>query len=622
MYIRFEDIELEGFMSIGQSKVPLANRGMTRIHGINNYDTGSQSNGAGKSTILDGIIWTLTEETARGAKDVININWKGWVLTRLKFQVDDNRYEVRRTRKHPDYGTNLNIIKNDEDISGNTYTKSKEILKTELNLLDTDMIISILLLSQGLPGKFSSMKPKKRKERLEELSNSMGFIGELQSKVGSKLKDLNKVVIEDDKVVASSEALVETHRTSIQSKKDYLENQEKIQSQGLSEEEYSKLSEEVSHLQNEADSINSQVQKVDEKYNIKSSEQNHLNRQLSEYGNQITQAQMSTQHATSKIEYAKENVVRLGQELNVVTHAQCYACHQNIVDQERVESMKSEITEKIRSEKTIMFDNDSIIKNNDQLIHSTTTAKEGIESALDVISKDLNDLSNDKQNLFENYTNIQSKIKPINDRLKLGVRTQTSYEFIESEITQLEEDIVKLQKDIDEVNKRLGTNKKEVDILNWLNRQSSREFRSYLLEGVVQYLNQQLSTYSEILYDDNSKIQLVLDKNNLDLRYLDKSYENLSGGERRRIDLCMQLALRDLCMNETGLGFNILALDEIFDNLDSEGISRVLDMMKVKSSEVDSLLIITHNESLSMPYDSQIVVEKGVDGLSQVVENH
>ncbi|AMM44935.1 DNA repair protein [Bacillus phage SP-15] len=622
MYVNFKYLKLEGFLSIGEAEVVLNDRGMTRIHGINNYDEGSKSNGSGKSSLLEGIIWTLTEETARGTKDVINDTWKGWVLSELIFDVDKVEYKLTRTRKHPDHGTNLKIEKNGEDISGNTYTKSKEILAQELPFLDKDMIISILLISQGMPGRFSGMKAKRRKERLEELSNSTGFINELQGRINRKSKSLTKLITEDEKVLATARSSIQIHRSSIETKKEYLERQQQVQSQGLTQQEYDKLHAELDQLQISSNEVSEAVQKLDEKLSIKVAESNHLRNQLSQFDSQIAQAKMQIQHTENLVNSARNNVISLGQELQLISHAQCYACKQDIVDQNRVEQMKADITNKIKAEKQTMFDGDNAIKIANQTILSTEKAKQGAQSALNLVDEEIKSITASKQELVINANQIYAQMQPINERLKLGIKSDTSFDFIESEISQLELDISELQKQIDEVEARLLVNKKDADILNWLGRQSSRDFRSYLLKGVVDYLNHRLGNYSEMLYNDKSKVYLKLDGNDLDLYYVTKPYENLSGGERRRVDLCMQLALRDLCRNETDLVFNILALDEIFDNLDAEGITRVLEMIKVVSSEVDSLLIITHSENLSMPYDSQILVEKTHEGFSRVVESY
>ena len=65
---------------------------------------------------------------------------------------------------------------------------------------------------------------------------------------------------------------------------------------------------------------------------------------------------------------------------------------------------------------------------------------------------------------------------------------------------------------------------------------------------------------------------------------------------------------------------NILVLDEIFDNLDSVGCNKVLNLISDKLKDVESIFIITHHqEDLAIPNDYELVVEKDEKGLSRIV---
>ena len=71
MKIELKTIELNNFMSFENSFIELDKSGFTLISGENNCtEDNSKSNGSGKSSIIEGIIWSLTGETLRGVKDV------------------------------------------------------------------------------------------------------------------------------------------------------------------------------------------------------------------------------------------------------------------------------------------------------------------------------------------------------------------------------------------------------------------------------------------------------------------------------------------------------------------------------------------------------------------------
>ena len=70
MNIIFENIEINNFLAIQHAKFNLKNNGFVLINGINNNkDDNAKSNGAGKSALFEALIYCLTGETSRGAKD-------------------------------------------------------------------------------------------------------------------------------------------------------------------------------------------------------------------------------------------------------------------------------------------------------------------------------------------------------------------------------------------------------------------------------------------------------------------------------------------------------------------------------------------------------------------------
>lgn len=70
---------------------------------------------------------------------------------------------------------------------------------------------------------------------------------------------------------------------------------------------------------------------------------------------------------------------------------------------------------------------------------------------------------------------------------------------------------------------------------------------------------------------------------------------------------------------QTNFRCNILVLDEIFDNLDSTGSEKVLDLISAKLNDVENIFIITHHASIPVPYDKEIIVQKGDDNLSVIL---
>ena len=111
-----------------------------------------------------------------------------------------------------------------------------------------------------------------------------------------------------------------------------------------------------------------------------------------------------------------------------------------------------------------------------------------------------------------------------------------------------------------------------------------------------------------------------LDGNNINITYLDKPLEALSGGEQQKVDLILQFAIRSMMQEYTGFTSNIIVLDEILDNLDSVGCDSVLNFITNRLSDIESIFIISHHaDTLNIGNDSTITVVKNKEGVSYII---
>ena len=91
MKLNFKKIIIENFLSIGYAEINLQDRGFTLVNGVNNNPKDlALSNGSGKSSIFEAISWSLTGETIRGIKDVVNMFSEVVQETYKRFGIDFN----------------------------------------------------------------------------------------------------------------------------------------------------------------------------------------------------------------------------------------------------------------------------------------------------------------------------------------------------------------------------------------------------------------------------------------------------------------------------------------------------------------------------------------------------
>jgi ABC-type dipeptide/oligopeptide/nickel transport system ATPase subunit len=73
-------------------------------------------------------------------------------------------------------------------------------------------------------------------------------------------------------------------------------------------------------------------------------------------------------------------------------------------------------------------------------------------------------------------------------------------------------------------------------------------------------------------------------------QWLPRSLAQLSGGERRRVALALALGFADLVRSRGRLSCNVLVLDEVLQQLDGEGCTRVASLLRALPQ--DSVLVV------------------------------
>ncbi len=125
--------------------------------------------------------------------------------------------------------------------------------------------------------------------------------------------------------------------------------------------------------------------------------------------------------------------------------------------------------------------------------------------------------------------------------------------------------------------------------------------RAAALNKVLGYLNGRVAEYLDLFsggvmgmelyqkqHGKNSKVEV-------DLRTPGGSYGMSSGGERRRVDLAIYLALSDLVHISSGVSCNILVADEIMDGQSPEGVKKFGEILRQKAQSGMCVFIVSHN---------------------------
>ena len=165
-------------------------------------------------------------------------------------------------------------------------------------------------------------------------------------------------------------------------------------------------------------------------------------------------------------------------------------------------------------------------------------------------------------------------------------------------------------------------NKLDYEIMRfWEKAFSQQGIIKFIINNILDYLNNRVNYYTSFL--TNSKYTLYFDKE-LNEKVITNDqviqYISLSGGEKRKINLAVMMALKDLLLLTDKDQSNILFLDEIAENLDEEGINGLYSLLQeIKKDKL--IFIITHNKYLKTLLHSaprlSIIKSKGVSKITK-----
>ena len=604
-------------MSFENAELNLGNQGFALVSGINNNrDDLAKSNGSGKSSIWESIIWCLTGETVRGTKQVSNKCTNDGALVELEFSIDSNIYRILRAKDNKKFGTNLKIFVNGEDKSGKGIRDGERILAEILPDLTPELLGSVIILGQGLPQRFTNNTPSGRKEVLEKLSKSDFMIEDIKIKLSNRKTFLNLELRKYEDIILSLESKKSAIQDQLNKDEVFLQEQPKIdfKTRYLDlENNITTLKASIFNYENTLKESEIQGKEISERYNkfdldFKDFQLKNAN-EYSEKIDPIVKERMHNQfkitqltNDINKAKSIKDICPTCGQKLHNVHKIDTTEMEKEVFElsklnenlNNQVQALKKESCDKEDEFKKLQDKERQIIK--EQLDNARLEYKNFLKSR-DI---EINELHRFELEL-ENLKNIETRLKFIIDNIN-------NYK---NELEQISQNILYNIIERDNLKTRL-------DLVNKMTTIATRDFRGVLLSEIISFINIKSKEYSREIFETD-KIDFKLNGNNIDISYCGKQYENLSGGEKQKIDLIVQFSIRDMLSKFLNFSSNILVLDEIFDNLDNIGCQKVLDLISNKLIDVSSIFIVTHHRDIEIPSDNEIIVIKDDKGISKVL---
>ncbi|PJX32593.1 exonuclease [Klebsiella sp. A-Nf5] len=638
--MKFLTLEVENFMALANAKVELDQRGLVLIQGVNAGDSSAASNGAGKSTLMNSLMWCIYGETSHGVKgdDVLSTGHEKNCRVKVTIEDEGKRYAIIRHRKHKEFKNRLIVRGEDGDMTKGKDSLTQEFVERLIGASKEVFMASIYACQEAMPD-LPGMSDKNLKTIVEEAAG----VDRLTKAYAIARERANAAAARMETTKTKMDAclsLVESAQNELESAKTSSEAWERDRSERLDVARADLVGAEVTltEVEMELRSLPEQIRDTEnaickEREKLASKEEHDA--KLVKVRGAITDIRASIR-ITENIQ--KEAMQRArafkvkAEEVNTKVGEPCPTCGKAYCVED-LSTVKESFVEQARSE----------ISQAQASATSVAKYQEHLEKALKIESS-LVASTPDVSAIISRIEQLTKELGTLRHREKEVVAVEALVARARSEVDRITKEINPFLAVIKRHEESLAANKSNYGVLKTelkniqeqaLLLDKARQVyspagvRSHILTSVTPFLNAQTAEYLNTLSDGNivaewstmesTKKGEWRDKFNISVRKIgaSKTFQTLSGGEKRKVRIACSLALQDLVASRASKNIELFIGDEIDDALDTAGLERLMGILEAKARERGTVMIISHKEMKSW-FRETITVEVK-EGRSYVV---
>ena len=633
--MKFDKVTAKNFMQFSSLEIELAKEGLCLIQGESD-ETYSDSNMAGKTTaVVHSLCWGMFGRVLGDLKadEIVNDVAKKDCQVIIRLAFNDMIYHIVRNRNHKKFKNELQFFSASpaaSDFFQNKLTKSSNSeTQAEINKLfnlDWEIFTNTIVFGQGSIKRFSEYTDTERKALLDKLLK-LGGITDLQQKTKVKIKDIKT----DIKLLDNTLSTLVVGITETQERLSEL----KV-SQGTfastQETKSATIKQEINRLIVRKTSIDiidlkkqkTLLDKIDVMLASLTTDKNNL--VVAEASIKEKELILAGKKQLLKASYStKAGILNKINSIENDNRGDCDSCGQAITDNSK----------------------DTFIVKYKQELLGITNEINSISSEIEILSAEID---GERTDFSSKLVTINGKLekyatfhREVSERIATsGVNLTLKNELLEqieakylllkdvAEETNPYADLVakEQQKNIKYKNDKFLSDEKlsglQTNLAShtfWEEAFSNTGIKSLLLDNIVPYLSERTNYYLQHLTNGEIKVVFATEKelssgketkDKLDIQLFknnkEYSFGKTSGGERKRIDFAISLALQSLLT--TTMNINVSVFDEVFDSLDETGVSTIISLLNDEIANKDSIFVISHNASLKDLFKNVLTVKK------------
>jgi DNA repair exonuclease SbcCD ATPase subunit len=568
--ILFEKIRWKNFLSTGNQFTELD-------FTLNATNLIIGTNGAGKSTVLDALTFSLFGKPFRkiNKPQLINTVNEKDCRVEVEFSVGQIEWRVVRGIKPAIFEIYRNGALLDQSSAALDQQKWLEQTVLKMNYKSFTQIV-ILGSSTFVP--FMQLPAAHRREVIEDLLDIKIF-----SSMNTIIKDKIRVIRDEVKTL---ELKKESLNDKVQMQKDFIEELENRGKENIKDKETSimSLTEESGLLMNDNESLEEPLRKY-----IREQDQiTGYADKLRKLGNLKGKISQKVSTITKEHKFFTENAV-------------CPTCTQEIDEDFRINRI-SDAQSKAKELQSGYKELEVAIKEEEERERQFLTLSKEISKLTNGISQNNIKISGCQRQI----RTLESEIQTITNRLE---NRNTEHEKLE----QFRDSLQNTYED-------LATKKDSINYYDFTySLLKDGGVKSKIIKKYLPLINQQVNRYLQMM---DFYINFTLDEEfNETVQspiHEDFSYASFSEGEKMRIDLALLFTWREVARFKNSVNTNLLIMDEVFDSsLDGFGTEEFLKIIRYVIRDAN-IFVISHKTGLEDKFESVIRFEK-VKGFSRMI---
>jgi DNA repair exonuclease SbcCD ATPase subunit len=535
------------------------------------------TNGAGKSTVLDALTFSLFGKPFRkiNKPQLINTVNEKDCRVEVEFSVGKIEWKVVRGIKPAIFEIYRNGALLDQSSAALDQQKWLEQTVLKMNYKSFTQIV-ILGSSTFVP--FMQLPAAHRREVIEDLLDIKIF-----SSMNTIIKDKIRVIRDEVKTL---ELKKESLNDKVQMQKEFIEELENRGKENIKDKEMSimSLTEESGLLMNDNESLEEPLRKY-----IREQDQiTGYADKLRKLGNLKGKISQKVSTITKEHKFFTENTV-------------CPTCTQEIDEDFRINRI-NDAQSKAKELQSGYKELEEAIKEEEERERQFITLSKEISKLTNGISQNNIKISGYQRQI----RNLESEIQTITNQLE---NRNTEHEKLE----QFRDNLQNTYED-------LATKKDSINYYDFTySLLKDGGVKSKIIKKYLPLINQQVNRYLQMM---DFYINFTLDEEfNETVQspiHEDFSYASFSEGEKMRIDLALLFTWREVARFKNSVNTNLLIMDEVFDSsLDGFGTEEFLKIIRYVIRDAN-IFVISHKTGLEDKFESVIRFEK-VKGFSRMI---